>query len=419
VSNLLWPGEERAATVFTDSAVLSAMVRVEAAWLGVLTDADIAPTAAVISLAGLVTDADLTALSTAAEAGGNPVIPLVALLRSRLDDRGDVEAARWVHRGLTSQDVLDTALMCCLRDALEAIHAALGRQVAALIALVVAHRTTLMAGRTLTQHAVPVTFGAKAAGWLDGILDAAEDLVAIGAALPVQAGGAAGTGAALAELAGSPLAVETAGAALASSLGLAASPPWHTRRRPVTRAGDALVGLDDALGRIANDVVLLARPEIGELSEGSSGGSSTMPHKQNPVLATLVRRTALTAPLLGAQLHAAAAGMVDERPAGAWHAEWAPLRALARFTLVAADQTADLLGGLVVHDEVMRARARTASAELLAERDAVHALRDGGHGYGGDRPADSDAELAGYLGAADLLIGATLERAARFGRVER
>jgi 3-carboxy-cis,cis-muconate cycloisomerase len=266
---------------------------------------------------------------------------------------------------------------------------------------------------------VPVTFGAKAASWLDGILDAAEDLVAIGAALPVQAGGAAGTGAAVAELADSPLAVETAGAALASRLGLTASPPWHTRRRPVTRAGDALVALDDTLGRIANDVLLLARPEIGELAEGSGGGSSTMPQKQNPVLATLVRRTALTAPLLGAQLHAAAAAMVDERPAGAWHAEWAALRALARITLVAADQAADLLGGLVVHDEVMRARARTASAELLAERDAVQALRANGPADSGDRAASSDAELAAYLGAADLLIGATLERAARFGRAEQ
>jgi 3-carboxy-cis,cis-muconate cycloisomerase len=419
VSDVLWPGDERAGTVFTDSAVLTAMVRVEAAWLGVLTDADIAPAAAVVSLAGLVTDADLTSICADAEAGGNPVIPLVELLRSRLDDRGDVEAARWLHRGLTSQDVLDTALMCCLRDALEVIHGALGRQVAALIALVVAHRTTLMAGRTLTQHAVPVTFGAKAAGWLDGILDAAEDLGGVGAALPVQAGGAAGTGAAVAELADSPLAVETAGAALASRLGLSASPPWHTRRRPVTRAGDALVALDDALGHIANDVLLLARPEIGELAEGSSGGSSTMPQKQNPVLATLVRRTALTAPLLGAQLHAAAAAMVDERSAGAWHAEWAALRALARITLVAAEQAADLLGGLVVHDEVMRARARTASAELLAERDAVHALRPGAHADPGDRAAGSDAELAGYLGAADLLIGATLERAARFGRGEQ
>ncbi len=201
-----------------------------------------------------------------------------------------------------------------------------------------------MAGRTLTQHAVPITFGLKAAGWLDGILDAAVDLTTAGTALPVQAGGAAGTAAALAELAGSPVAVETAGAALASRLGLAVSAPWHTRRRPVTRVGDALVGLVDALGHVANDVVLLARPEVGELSEGTGGGSSTMPQKQNPVLATLLRRAALTAPLLGAQLHAAAAAAVDERPAGAWHAEWAPLRALTRITLVAADQAADLLG---------------------------------------------------------------------------
>ena len=348
------------------------------------------------------------------------MIPLVDLLRSRLADRGDPDAAHWLHRGLTSQDVLDTALMCCVRNGLEAIHAAVARQVAALIALAVAHRRTVMAGRTLTQHAVPITFGLKAAGWLDGILDAAVDLTTVGTALPVQAGGAAGTGAALAELAGSPVAVETAGAALASRLGLAVSAPWHTRRRPVTRVGDALVGLVDALGHVANDVVLLARPEVGELSEGTSGGSSTMPQKQNPVLATLLRRAALTAPLLGAQLHAAAAAAVDERPAGAWHAEWAPLRALTRITLVAADQAADLLGALVVYPDAMGARARDARADLLAERDAVRALRADWPDRGADGAhAEADAELAGYLGATDLLIGATLERAARYGTGER
>lgn len=402
MSDLLRPGDERADGVFDDATLLAALVRVEEAWLSALVASEIAPAAR--PLASLVGPADLASLSSAGEAGGNPVIPLVRLLRERL---GDDPAGTWLHRGLTSQDVLDTALALCLRDAVDRVVADGHRQVERLVALIDEHGATVQAGRTLTQPAVPITFALKVATWLAGVLDAGDDLAAARAQLPVQLGGAAGTMAAtveLARIAGRPdpvAAARTVADAFAAELGLPAGPPWHTNRRPLTRAGDALVAATDAFGHVANDVATLSRPEIGELSEGVAGGSSTMPHKQNPVLSVLVRRAAREAPLLGAQLHLAAAEAVDERPDGAWHLEWPALRTLARVAVVAAGQTADLLAGLVVHPDRM---AGHLGADLLAERAAIR------QALGAD-PDGNDP--ASYLGAAAEFVRAQRDRAER------
>jgi 3-carboxy-cis,cis-muconate cycloisomerase len=273
-----------------------------------------------------------------------------------------------------------------------------------------------MVGRTLTQYAVPMTLALKLAGWLAGVLDAAEDLVRARESLPVQAGGAAGTAAAATELAKLSGAIEPARTAielaenLADRLGLAATPPWHTTRRPITRLGDALIAGTDAWGRIANDVLTLARPEIGELSESAGsarGGSSTMPHKQNPVLSVLIRRAALTAPLLGTQLHFGAAEAADERPDGAWHVEWSALRTLCRTAVIAASQTAALLDNLVVHADRMRARLDSVLPDLLAERQAMRAA------VGADGRSPDDGPQS-YLGASDVVVSAVLERARGF-----
>ena len=197
--------------------------------------------------------------------------------------------------------------------------------------------------RTLTQHAVPTTFGLKAATWLAGVLDAYDDVAAL--TFPVQIGGAAGTHGGRRRAGPRPGGRPGAGG---RRLGLTDGPAWHTVRSSVTRLGDALVRCTDAWGRIAKDVLTLCRPEIGEAREGAGGGSSTMPQKPNPVLSVLIRRAALTTPMLGATLHLAAAPQVDERADGGWHAEWATLRDLVRRTLVAASQTFDLLDGLEV-----------------------------------------------------------------------
>ena len=397
MTDLFWPGDERAGELLSDAALLAAMVEVEAAWLDALVAAGIAPADAKTDLSGLVHEADVPGIAVTAESGGNPVIPLVALLRERVGT--DTEAARWLHRGLTSQDVVDTALVLGTRAAADRIRGDLDDQVRTLVALVAEHRDTPMVGRTLTQHAVPTTFGLKAAQWLTGILDAADAVAAL--AFPVQLGGAAGTMAAATELAGVEGARRLA-AATAERLGLADGPPWHTTRTTTTRAGDAAVTATDAWGRMANDVLTLGRPEIGELTEGTGGGSSTMPHKANPVLSTLIRRAALTTPQLAATLHLAAASSVDERADGAWHAEWATLRTLLRRTCVAGSQATDLLAGLRVHPHRMRATLDAARDDVLAEQRSMTALS------GTDATPEEHPE---YQGAAGVFVDAALDRA--------
>ncbi|MEU7476357.1 lyase family protein [Lentzea sp. NPDC042327] len=362
------PGSHRA-----DSDLVRAMVRVEVAWARVL-GSDIEP-----AVRNWTPELDPVEV----EAAGNPVLPLVTALRSRVPAP--------VHTGLTSQDVLDTALVLLARDAVARVRADLVRVASALARLADEHRSSVMAGRTLTQHAVPITFGLKAARWLDSVLDALADLERL--RFPVQCGGAAGTLSRAALRAGP---VEAA-AAFARELDLEwPGLPWHTQRAPITRIGDALVRVTDALGVFAADVLTLGRPEIGEVREApvaGRGGSSTMPHKQNPVLAVLVNSASLRAPGLGAQLHLCAARAVDERPDGAWHAEWPALLGLVELTVVAASQAAELAEGLRVFPEVMARRVAEVAADLLAER-------------GGD------GEPGGYLGAAGVFVDHVLRRCA-------
>lgn len=399
MSDLFWPGDERAGVLLSQPALLEAMTAVEAAWLAALVDAGIAPASARHPVRDLIGPADVAAVAVGAESGGNPVIGLVGLLRSRLPE----DPARWLHRGLTSQDVLDTALVLCLRDATDRVAAEQRAQITTLIGLVERHATTPEVGRTLTQHAVPITFGLKAAGWLMGILDAAGSLRRARARLAVQLGGAAGTMAATVELArltGHRDAELTAGAVIertAAGLGLPARPPWHTVRTPFTTIADALVTCTDGYGHLAADVTTLSRPEIAELAEGSGGGSSTMPHKRNPALSVLIRRAALAGPALAATVHLAAATTVDERPDGAWHAEWAALRDLGRRTVVAASQVSDLLAGLRVDTEAMAAGVAGATG-LDAEQASLAALVGG-------------AASPTYLGLTDGFVHEALTRA--------
>jgi 3-carboxy-cis,cis-muconate cycloisomerase len=392
MTDLFWPGDDRAGEVMSDAVFLAAMAEVENAWLGVLVGAGVAPTDARADLTSLVSATDVETIAGGAEADGNPVIGLVALLRQRVGG----QVAQWLHRGLTSQDVIDTAMMLCLRAALSHIRSEIDSQVSSLAALTEGHQRDPMLARTLTQPALPSTVGLKVANWLSGVLDAADTVAAL-PALPVQAGGAAGTLAAGSELTGSPSEALAMSDALAAALGLAAATPWHTTRSVITRTGDALVTCSDAWGHIAADVANASRPEIGEMTEGRGGGSSTMPHKNNPVLSILVRRAAVAAPPLAATLHAASAASVDERSDGGWHTEWATLRTLARRTVVAAAQTTELIAGL--HIDCERAAANLAAAgDLLAEQRTMAEL-------------SGRAPLSGYTGAADRLIDATLERA--------
>ena len=342
MADLFWPGDERAGSAFSQGSFLEAMVEVELAWLRALMSSG-AP--ALEGHEDLAVAADAEGVALAAEDGGNPVIPLVALMRARLHERGATGAADWLHRGLTSQDVLDTALVLCSRRAAARLLVDLDAIVASLVALAERHRLDAMMGRTLTQHAEPITFGLKVAQWLQGVLDARDQVRAL--RWPGQFGGPVGVG------------LLTAAEACAA-LGLDDVPPWHTVRTPFTRYADALVATTDALGHVADDVLVGARSEVRELAEPAAegrGGSSSMPHKQNPVLSVLVRRAALTLPGLAAQLHLAAADTRDERPDGAWHTEWPALATMSRRALVASSQTAELVADLRVDTARMAALA--------------------------------------------------------------
>ena len=403
MSNLLWPGDHRAGEHMTDEALLGSMIAVECAWLDALAAAGLAPAdCAEAELWNLVTHNDCESIAVAAEDGGNPVIPLVKLLRQRTDSR----IAPWIHRGLTSQDVLDTSLMLAVRAVTDDLTTELRQQISTLSALATEHRATPMVARTLTQHAAPTTFGVKAADWLNAIVDAFERVAAL--TIPIQIGGAAGTLAATTELVTLLTGTTDAtGVALrlvqsaATTLGLHDRPAWHTARAPVTAAADAFVGCTDAWGRIASDIVTLARPEIAELDEPATsdrGGSSSMPHKRNPVLSILIRRAAIVAPPLAATLHTAAALANDERPDGAWHAEWDTLRTLARRTVVAGLESGELLAGLTVHAQ--RMAENLAAADVCGEQRAIAELV-------GKEPSSA------YLGAAEKLIDASLGRGAK------
>ncbi|XLE11901.1 3-carboxy-cis,cis-muconate cycloisomerase [Streptomyces sp. Pv4-95] len=378
-----------AADATGDAAYLRAMLDAEAA----LTRAQAALGLAPREAATAVTEAaaapfDAGDLALRARSSGNPVVPLVADLTAAVADR-DPRAAAYVHRGATSQDILDTATMLVCARALDTVLADLTRTAAALRRTAAAHRDTPMAGRTLTQHAVPTTFGLKAAGWRALVLDAHDRLAAVRGALPAQLGGAAGTLAAFHAFAeadgvdgngteangsaaeGAPDLGGRLLAAYAAETGLAEPAlPWHTLRTPVADLAGALAFTAGALGKMAADVLTLNRTEIGEVLEGSGGGSSAMPHKDNPVRATLIAAAARQVPAQAAVLHGALAAE-DERPAGAWHAEWQPLREALRLVGGAARDAAELTAGLRVFPDRMRQNLDATGGLITTERLAA------------------------------------------------
>jgi 3-carboxy-cis,cis-muconate cycloisomerase len=307
---------------------------------------------------------------------GNPVEPLVRRLRERAPD---------VHRGATSQDILDTAAALVARGAGELIDAELDGVARACARLADQHRATVMAGRTLLQQAVPITFGLKAAGWLVGIVHARGRLAA--AKLPAQLGGAAGTLAAFGDDG------ERVLRAYAQELDLHEPViPWHTRRLPVAELGAALSVAAGFVGKIAFDLALLAQTEVGEVREAPDGGSSTMPHKRNPVGSTLARACAVRAQAAAGVL-LAALGQEHERAAGAWHAEWGALSDALALTGGAAACLREALEGLEVDAERMRANI---SGETLSEaqRFGIDAARP--EDYVGSSDAFVDRALAFY-----------------------
>ncbi|MEV8314282.1 3-carboxy-cis,cis-muconate cycloisomerase [Streptomyces sp. NPDC059900] len=359
-----------------DAAFLQAMLDAEAALTRAQAAVGLAPAqaATAVSAAADADRFDIRDVALRAQAGGNPVIPLVADLTAAVP----ADAAPYVHRGATSQDIMDTAMMLVARRTLDLILADLARTESALARLASRHRDTVMPGRTLTQHAVPTTFGLKAAGWRSLILDARDRVWRVREGLPAQLGGAAGTLAAFGAYAGGGSGEGRVGAGVGVGEGLvsayarelrlvAPALPWHTLRTPVADLAGALAFAAGALGKVATDVLTLSRTEIAELSEGAGGGSSAMPHKANPVRATLIVAAARRTPAMAATLLASMVAE-DERPAGAWHAEWEALRDLLRTAGGAGHQAAELTENLRVHPEAMREHLGLTHGLIVSER---------------------------------------------------
>jgi 3-carboxy-cis,cis-muconate cycloisomerase len=439
-----------------DTAWLQAMLDAEAALARALERAGMAPAGSgeAVTVTAQAANFDPNALGELAALTGNPVPGLARELARRVPQT----AVSAVHRGATSQDIIDTAAMLLARRAIEVILADLAAAADAAAGLAADHRATIMIGRTLLQQAVPVTFGLVAAGWLNSVDEAREGLAAVSARrLAVQFGGAAGTLASLGEHGGRVAAL------LAEELSLALPVlPWHTDRLRIIDLGAVLARTAAALGKIARDVTLLAQSEIGEVSEGPSGprgvqgtrpspqaprrgGSSAMPNKHNPVASIAILGCTKQVPGLLATL-VAAGEQEHQRAAGAWHAEWEPLTALLRLTGSASSWAAELLSGLTVdtsrmaanlaatkglplaehvtslltgvlgaaqaHDLVAEAGERAVSAGLPL-RDVLLSVpkleeRLASAGITAEQ-IDSALEPAGYLGVTDALITAALE----------
>ncbi|MFJ1790967.1 3-carboxy-cis,cis-muconate cycloisomerase [Kitasatospora griseola] len=365
-----------------DRAWLQAMLDAEAALartqagLGVVPG----PAAEAITALARVENFDVRALALASRETANPVVGLVRAL-TELVAAAHPEAAEYVHSGSTSQDILDTGAMLVAARALRIIRADLDRVAEALAALAEAHRSTPMAGRTLALQAVPTTFGLKAAGWRQLVLDANHRLALVErTGLPVSLGGAAGTLAGYLEnaRAADPATDDDPAAylerlvdAFAAETGLARPVlPWHALRTPIADLAAALAFTAGALGKIAVDVQVLTRTEIGEVGErpvAGRGASSAMPHKQNPVHSTLIRSAALQVPVIATGLTQCLV-TEDERSGGVWHAEWQLLREALRLTGGAAHTAVELADGLQVRPERMTANLALTGSQIVSER---------------------------------------------------
>ena len=349
--------------IFSDEHFVRSMLLVESALAKVEGRLKIIPAGAgrQIAAAGLELKVDFEALRAGTERDGFPVIELVRQIRALVG----ADAAGYVHWGATTQDIMDTALILQLREGLGVLEAGLGQLIPALASLADRHRNTLMAGRTHSQQALPITFGFKVANWLAPLLRQRQRLAELKPRLlAVQFGGAVGTLAALGE---AGLQVQRK---LADELKLAVLPiAWHSQRDNLVELAGWLSMLSGSLAKIAQDIILMAQTEIAELHEappGSRGGSSTMPQKGNPVVSETIVAAARTNASLLASMHQALL-QEQERATGSWQMEWLVLPQMFGLTAGALQKTLFLCGNLVVDEAQMRRNVQASNGLMLAE----------------------------------------------------
>jgi 3-carboxy-cis,cis-muconate cycloisomerase len=352
--------------IFSDRNTIQRMLDVEAALARALAVEDLIPNTAVAAIVNACSaeliDAD--AIARSVSSAGNLAIPLVKQLTAVVASK-DADAARYVHWGATSQDVIDSGRVLQLREAIDLITTDLAELADTLASLARQHAATLMMGRTWMQHAQPTTFGLKIAGWLDAIMRHQDRLQALRARVCVlQFGGATGT---LASLGDSGLTVATA---LAKDLSLALPDlPWHTHRDRMAELATTFGLLTGTLGKIARDIALHAQTEIAELAEPVAqgrGGSSTMPHKRNPVACSAVLACAMRVPALVSTMLTAMV-QEQERALGGWQAEWETLPEIASLTSSALNQLREMVSGLSVDAARMRSNIELTQGLVMAE----------------------------------------------------
>ena len=388
-----------------DVACLQHMLDFEAALARAEVAAGVIPASAAgpIAAACEATSFDLGALAEAATRSGNLAIPLVKALTAKVA-RADPEAARYVHWGATSQDVIDTATMLTMRAGLDALLTDIDRAIAGFAKLAAQHRNTAVVARTWLQHALPMPFGLKLAEYAAALQRSRTRLRRWRSdALALQFGGAAGT---LAALGADGLRVAER---LAERLKLPLpEAPWHTHRDRIAEAASVLAIVAGTCGKIARDIQLMMQTDVAEAFEPSGegrGGSSTMPHKRNPVAAATALAAATMAPNLAATIFAAQV-QDHERSAGPWHAEWPTLPGLLLVTSGALAAVVDLAEGLEVDAARMRANLDATGGLIMAEavtmalaakigKSAAHHLVE----------AASKRAVAGNHGLRDVLSG--------------
>jgi 3-carboxy-cis,cis-muconate cycloisomerase len=404
--------------VCDDAAYLQHMLDFEAALAHAEAGAGVVPKTAVAPIAAACRAErfDLAELAEAATRSGNLAIPLVKALTAEVA-KADPDAARYVHWGATSQDVIDTATMLGLRAAINALLHDLDRAIAGFAKLARQHRETATVARTWLQHALPMPFGLKLAEYAAALHRSRIRLQRLRTGgLALQFGGAAGTLAALGDK-GLQVADQ-----LASELELPLpEAPWHTHRDRIAEAASVFAILAGSCGKIARDVSLLMQTDVGEVFEPAGkgrGGSSTMPHKRNPVACAAALGAAAMAPGLAATIFAAQI-QEHERSAGPWHAEWPTLPTLQLVTSGALAAIVDIAEGLQVdaarmqanldatHGLIMAEAVTMALAEKLGKSDAHHLIEAASRKAVSEKRhlrdvLTSDAKITAQLGAGKI-----------------
>lgn len=350
-------------SVLSDEATVAHMLRFEAALaLAQAEHGYIPPTSAALIAACCDTQfVDMERLRNDIVLSGNAAIPLVRQLTEQVRQH-DSEAAKYVHLGATSQDVVDTATVLTIKTVLDWLDDKLAALVDSLLVLTNRHRETVMIGRTLLQQARPITFGLKTAYWLDGIGRSQQRLANCrDRVLVLQLAGAVGS-----RNASIPASVHQH---MASRLGLNPSVSWHTQRDNLAELAAVLGILTGSLGKLATDVMLLMQTEIAEVLEGKvagKGGSSTMPHKRNPVTSTAILANANRVPQLVATM-LSVMPQEHERSAGRWHAEWDVLTDIMQLTTGAVDRSLELIDSLEIDAHRMRQNLDITKGLIYAE----------------------------------------------------